>query len=181
MVFYGLITFSQGGLGFSRFPTVFPGFSGSGHKCKGSLGPSTLCSGSTSCWWSFRAQNAFKCQNTCGPFSGRGLWVPKCLKWVGVALGPCVLCVMFCISHFVCSAGNLLWFTYMRAEVAPRDRKVYIKLSELLVEMIHRFRERKTLGVGVIKLEYVRGTKWILWKNSHLKLMSFSKQKFYKM
>jgi len=43
----------------------------------------------------------------------------------------------------------------MRAEVAPRDRKVYIKLSELLVEMIHRFRERKTLGVGVIKLEYL--------------------------
>jgi len=177
----GWLHFPRVGWAFPVFPQFSRGFSGSGHKCKGSLGPSTLCSGSTSCWWSFRAQNAFKCQNTCGPFSGRGFWVPKCLKWVGVALGPCVLCVMFCISHFVCSAGNLLWFTYMRAEVAPRDRKVYIKLSELLVEMIHRFRERKAFGVGVIKLEYLWGTKWMLWKNSHLKLISFSKQKFYKM
>lgn len=42
----------------------------------------------------------------------------------------------------------------MGAEVAPRDRKVYIKLSELLEEMIRGFRESKTQRVGVMKLEY---------------------------
>lgn len=66
----------------------------------------------------------------------------------------CVFLVVFRVMYFVCSAGNLLWFTYMGAEVAPRDRKVYIKLSELLEEMIRGFRESKTQWVGVMKLEY---------------------------
>lgn len=126
----GLITLSQGGWAFPVFSQFSRQLPGSGHKCKGSLGPSTRAPGPPLVGGHFghKTRPNVKTLVNCelGTFLWAGFALGWKLKWVRVALGPCV-CSLLCFGLCILCVRLVICFDLLTWE--RRSRHVTAKFT----------------------------------------------------